>query len=132
MPSLSVIVSTRNRRAALLPCLRSNLSSVDRDFDLLVIDQSEDDSTATAVRSGADTRVAYHKSSSRGLAAGRNAGAALSRASLLAMTDDDCEVQGDWIAAVRRVFDRHKASMVFGSVLPGPHDGERGFWTSSL
>jgi GT2 family glycosyltransferase len=128
VPSLSVVISTRNRGAAVVGCVRSLLRDPDPDFEVLVIDQSDDDSTGIALRAAFDDpRLSHRRSHGRGLAVGRNDGTRLSRSALVGMTDDDCEVDPGWIAEIRRAFENPHIGLLFGSVRPGPHDGSLGF-----
>jgi glycosyltransferase involved in cell wall biosynthesis len=129
LPTLAVVIATRNRDDAIVRCCRSVLATPDRDLEVAVVDQSDDDSTVSALAELlADPRLRHHRSASRGLAAGRNAGFRLTSAPVVAMTDDDCEVASDWIREVRRVFGRDpRTSLAFGSVLAAPHDASRGF-----
>jgi hypothetical protein len=128
-PTLAVVIVTRNRHDALARCCRSVLTSRDPDLEIAIVDQSSDDATESAISTlRVDTRLRYHRSPRRGLAAGRNVGFRLTTAPVVAMTDDDCEVGGDWIPEIRRVFAHASpTSVAFGSVLAGPHDAALGF-----
>jgi GT2 family glycosyltransferase len=129
MPSLAVVIVTRNRHDALARCCRSVLTSGDPDLEVAIVDQSCDDATEAAISSfRVDPRLHYHRSARRGLAAGRNTGFRVTTAPVVAMTDDDCEVGYDWISEIRRVFAHASpTSLAFGSVLAGPHDASLGF-----
>jgi glycosyltransferase involved in cell wall biosynthesis len=105
------------------------LATPDPDIEVAVVDQSNDDSTRSAMAALlVDPRIRHYRCARRGLAAGRNAGLRLTSAPVVAMTDDDCEVGSDWIREVRRTFGRDSPTCVaFGSVLAAPHDLARGF-----
>ncbi len=128
MASLSIVISTRNERKSIVPCLQSILASPDQDFEVLLLDQSDDDATTQAVKPLLhDRRLRYERTRSRGLAAGRNAGLAHTRAPLVAMTDGDCTVRPEWISRLREGFrERPELQLLFGSVTAAPHDKERG------
>jgi glycosyltransferase involved in cell wall biosynthesis len=101
-----------------VPCASSILSNAGGNFELLIVDQSEDDATeqALAVYAG-DRRFRYVRSSSRGLSAARNVGVEQSTAPIIAFTDDDCRVSTDWLQQISSLFEREPdAALVFGKV----------------
>jgi glycosyltransferase involved in cell wall biosynthesis len=128
-PSISVVLSTRNRGERILPTVVSLLRNETPTFELIVVDQSDGTETALALRQFQnDPRLQLIRSASRGLSAGRNAGIAAARAEIIACTDDDCEVPPDWLHRLQDAFASHpEAVLVFGNVRPGPHDGGGGF-----
>jgi glycosyltransferase involved in cell wall biosynthesis len=116
-PRISAVVPTRNRPDHAVPCAGSILSNVG-DFELVIVDQSEDDATerALAVYAG-DRRFRYVRSSSRGASAARNVGIEQSNASIIAFTDDDCRVSTDWLQEITKLFEQEpEAALVFGRV----------------
>ena len=95
-------------------------------FEVLVLDQSRDNRTATVIRrlAGHDDRLRYLRLSERGLSRAYNCGAAGSRHELLAFTDDDCVAPAGWLDAVAHAFaDEPDAGLVYGQVL-GPAEPE--------
>jgi GT2 family glycosyltransferase len=90
------------------------------DFDLLVVDQSDDDRTGTVVR-GLMTdhpNLRYVHSSTPGLSRAYNVGVRETSGELLAFTDDDCVVPPDWIETIVGLFDGDPAvDMLQGQVL---------------
>jgi glycosyltransferase involved in cell wall biosynthesis len=117
-PRVSVVVPTRNRAPHVAPCIDSILANPGDAFELVVVDQSDDDSTERALADKkADRRFRLLRSPTRGASRSRNAGIAATRAPLVAFTDDDCRVAPDWIAQLERVFADHPdAAIVFGRV----------------
>jgi glycosyltransferase involved in cell wall biosynthesis len=84
-----------------VPCAGSILSNVGDDFELLIVDQSEDNATEQALAAYAgDRRFRYIRSSSRGASAARNVGVEQSTAPIIAFTDDDCRVSTDWLRQI--------------------------------
>jgi GT2 family glycosyltransferase len=133
VPDLCVVVSTRNRGAAVVGTLRSLLAEPDPKLEVVVIDQSDDETTGAAIREAfVDPRLRYERSPRRGISAGRNEGTALSRAPIVAMTDDDCEAVAGFVCRVRDAFSDPRVALVFGSVLPGPHDRRLGLIPACL
>lgn len=129
LPPVSVVVSTRNRGERIAETIETILLNDHPDFEVRVIDQSDGDATAAALRRFlSDPRLFYVRTTSRGLSAGRNLGIEGARNELIAVTDDDCRVPADWLRELASAFgvDR-RIGVVFGSVHPGPHDPSRGF-----
>jgi glycosyltransferase involved in cell wall biosynthesis len=103
-----------------------------RDFELLLVDQSDGPETTQAVAfAGSDPRFHYLHSVTRGAASARNAGIERARGDIIAFTDDDCSVAPDWVRGIRRVFERDReVAVMFGRVaLPA---GPPGTWAASF
>jgi GT2 family glycosyltransferase len=83
-----------------------------------VVDQSAGDETGAIVRSLADSRVRYIRTSSRGLGRARNVAIEAARGEVILFTDDDCITTAHWIEDVLEAFESHpQVSAVFGKVL---------------
>jgi len=77
--------------------LAESLSLCSGDISIIIVDQSDDDSTARALsRYLIDPRFVYIPSDTRGVSAGRNVGISASFSEFLCITDDDCLVDQDW------------------------------------
>ena len=125
---LSVAVCTRNREQDIAPCLASILANTDADFEVVVVDQSDDSRSRAWLKSAMDDfRVRYRQSASRGLSRARNEAVEASRGHLIAFTDDDCRVPADWVARIRAFFSAHAdVSLAFGRVIAPPELRARG------
>lgn len=120
---VSVVVSTYNRAARLplaLEALLGQTGSVA--YEILVVDNNSTDDTAPVVRRIAAQsygRLRYAFEPRQGLSHGRNTGIALTRAPIVAFTDDDVRVEQDWVAQVKRAFDENpEVDYIGGRVLP--------------
>lgn len=126
MPSceISVVVSTYNRAERLRLALEALLAqSGSVPYEIIVVDNNSNDATAQVVGAiaarAAEGMVRYTFEARQGLSHGRNAGIALARAPIIAFSDDDVRVAGDWVEQLKRVFDAHPdISYVGGRVLP--------------
>ncbi len=129
LPSVSVVVATRNRGDQVRQTITSILANDYPRFDLWVVDQSESDDTCQVVQPfETNGRLHYVRSSTTGVSTGRNLGITLSQGELIAITDDDCEAASDWITQMVNAFSQHPAAgIVFGNVLTAPHDTNAGF-----
>lgn len=118
IPSISVLVSTRNRPEQVVTCVRRVLDNTGIDFELIVVDQSPAGLCAQArLAVGNDPRLRWIETPTQGLSVSRNIGLSLASAPLVAFTDDDCEVPADWLARIHREFQADTAmDMLFGAV----------------
>ena len=103
---LSIILCTRNRAHAIAHCLDSiaealaNASVAHTDAEIIVIDNQSRDNTHTvlkewAARSAYPVRVLLGKH--RGASAGRNDGMRCAQGDLIALTDDDCRLDKNYV-----------------------------------
>lgn len=126
---VTVCLPTRNRGANITATLES-LARLDHpDFDVVVVDQSTDTRTRRAfdVTVGSDPRFSYHPTDSVGLSTALNTAVGLATGSIIAKTDDDCEVPRDWLTGIERHFADHPAAaMICGGVRAGEHDATAG------
>lgn len=127
--SVTVLVCTRNRGPQIVPTIATILDNRYPTFELVVVDQSENDSTAQALTPYlTDPRVRYLSSETRGLGNARNVGIESTKGEIILFTDDDCEVPADWIETMAQVFsDQPEAMMAFCEVRPGVFDPAEGY-----
>lgn len=126
---VTVVIPTNDRGSSVVMSLRTVLRSDHRAFDVRVVDQSKSDATEIAVKQVAgDPRLHYARSATVGLSAALNCAIGSASGELIAITGDDCEVHADWLRELTTPFVTDpRIGIVFGSVLPGPHDPSRGF-----
>lgn len=127
-PLYSVLICTRNRGERIVSTLESVLANDSPDFEVVVLDQSDDDATREAARPlQADPRLRYVRSDTQGLGAAHNAGIAVCRGEYILITDDDCDVPPDWVARMASVFEDYpSAGMVFCRVEPSDYNRAAG------
>jgi GT2 family glycosyltransferase len=128
-PPVTVVISTRNRGDSVVQTVRTILLNNYPCLEMSIVDQSEDDRTEISLRGFLDSpRISYVRTTTIGLSAGLNLGIRNAQTELIAITGDDCEVQENWLAelAAALAADR-RIGIVFGNVLPGPHDSRTEF-----
>jgi glycosyltransferase involved in cell wall biosynthesis len=130
MPSIAVVIPTRNRGAqaaeAALAVLRDQV-----DLELVVVDQSTDDKSVVALEAIGDPRLKVVRSSLRGASNARNAGVAATTAPIIAFTDDDCRPEPTWATTLLRLFnDDPQTGLIFGRVRLPPHETSEDFAAS--
>ena len=124
----SVVVCTRNRGDNAVAAARSILALRHLSFELLVMDQSDDEATRCAFAplltgEGREPRLRFFHLNRSGKSNALNAARRQARGRLLALTDDDCECAPDWLKHVEETFAQDPdLGCVFGEVLAGPHD----------
>jgi glycosyltransferase involved in cell wall biosynthesis len=122
MTRISAIICTRNRPDLIGNAVSSVLANEHDSFELLVIDQSSDDSTANVLQPlMADARLNYVHIERVGLSLAYNHGISLAKSPLLAFTDDDCIAPPEWLATIEHEFTSHSdAEMLYGQTLAAP------------
>ncbi len=114
---LSVVICTRNRPVDLERCLTRMLTSTDKDFELIVVDNAPDDEASERVV-GKFPSVRYVREERKGLDIARNTGARAARGAIIAYTDDDVIVDEDWTKNLKNSFDDPLVMAVTGLVIP--------------
>jgi glycosyltransferase involved in cell wall biosynthesis len=124
-----VVICTRDRPEDLGRAIASVLASGFGEFELLVVDQSEGGETAAVVeRFRDDGRVRRLADTARGLSRARNAGIAATTGDIVVFTDDDCEVEPEWLERIVAAMAADPtAGIAFGAVVPAPCDPAAGF-----
>ena len=114
-PSVTVLIATKGR-PSIGDAVRSVLASEAIDIELLVVDQSPDDLTASVVGDLIDDeRLVIVRSQTTGVSRGRNVGLRLATHDIVLITDDDVTVPVDW---ARRFHAAVRAGSGRGGVLP--------------
>jgi GT2 family glycosyltransferase len=128
LPKITVVVPTRNR----WQIIEETISALRRldypNYEVQVIDQSTNALTKAVVERVArgDDRIKYRSTTTVGSSAGRNLGAHLSDADVVAYTDDDCIVMPDWLTALAREYEDPAVVAVYGRLLPYERRGRTG------
>lgn len=114
IPLISVIIATRNRPLMLQRAVSSVLASTSGGFEVVVIDQSDVD---TPLKTG-DSRVSRIYTDQIGQARAWNLGVRKTAAPFVALTDDDCDVDAGWLAALIEAFGDSRIELIYGRVNP--------------
>jgi GT2 family glycosyltransferase len=125
----TVVIPTRNRGDSVVRTIRSILLNGYFDLEMIVVDQSDDNRTEISLQPLLSERnFSYIRTTTRGLSAALNVGVAFAQTEIIAITGDDCEVDKDWLKELFAAFAIDpRIGIVFGNVLPGPHDRSLGF-----
>lgn len=118
---ITVILCTRNRADQLTHVLNSFLClnpPGDAVWEMLIVDNGSTDETPSVIEEFAD-RLPLRRvwQPEPGLSNARNAGVAAAQGDYICWTDDDVEVDPDWLAAYARAFHRYPSGTIFGGVV---------------
>src|SRR4051812_10701160 len=103
---VSAIVTTVDRPAELARCLDAILAGDVLPAEVIVVDQGDQGADALLqLRAAMGVRLVHVRQPRRGLSAARNGGLAMARCPIVAITDDDCCPDQNWIATVAAVFE---------------------------
>jgi len=93
-------------------------------LEVVVVDQSTDDSTAGVVAEflSADVPVRHQHLGSVGHTRARNTGIKISMGEIIAFTDDDCLVDPDWLGNIGEDLSDPNITCVCGRTKPATHD----------
>ncbi|AFV75540.1 putative glycosyltransferase [Thermus oshimai JL-2] len=100
----SLIVATRGRTFELLRFLDSLLKQTFSSFEVVIVDQNEDERVASLLDAYRDRLVLTHLRASPGASRARNLGANHARGEILTFPDDDCWYPPDLLARVDTFF----------------------------
>lgn len=103
-PKISVIICVYNGVHRIAQAMDSVLALAYPDAELIVVDDGSEDGTLEVVRRYESAGVRLVACEHGGLSAARNAGAAAARGEIFAYTDDDCEVDVEWLEWIARAY----------------------------
>jgi glycosyltransferase involved in cell wall biosynthesis len=126
--TVTALICTRNRPAALERAAVSLLQEAGAPLELVVIDQSDGDETEKRMHALADPRLVYVHTSSRGKGFALNEALQIARGEILVCTDDDCIAPPGWPLAMGEALARQPAAAIaFCKVVGVEHDRAAGY-----
>lgn len=120
-PAVTVVVATRDRTDSLLRCLGSLARLEYPRFDVIVVDSApRTGTTARVLASGPGWPFPLHylRADRPGLALAHNTALPAVTGEVVAITDDDVEVDPGWLAALAAPFSDPRVACVTGLILP--------------
>jgi glycosyltransferase involved in cell wall biosynthesis len=113
LPSVTVVICTRNRPEHLLACLAALKRQTYVRFDILVVENGPaSDIHEICKRNG----VGYLHEPAQGLSRARNAGTRAARGEIVAFIDDDALPEADWLERLLTAFDDETVGGVTGTI----------------
>ncbi|MCS6887656.1 glycosyltransferase family A protein [Chloroflexus sp.] len=128
---ISVIIPTKQRPLPLHDAVQSILRNTYQSFELIIVDQSLDDASATMLASCClDPRLRYLRNRRPGVgaASSRNLGIAASNGEIVTMTDDDIEAPPNWLELIAAEFRADpELDFITGRLTAPPYDPATGY-----
>ena len=112
---ISLIISTRNRRADVERFLAHLDGQAYRDFELVLVDQNLPPGVSELV-GGRSFRLQYRATDERGASRGRNVGIQMAQGDIFAIPDDDCWYPPHLLQEVATFFERRPEVDVLSGV----------------
>jgi GT2 family glycosyltransferase len=125
---LSVAISTRDRPDALERCLEALAAGDVMPTEVIVVDQSSNDATRLIIEKcrRSTMSITYIRQEPLGLAVSQNTALAHATCPIIAVIDDDCVADREWLATIEQAFASPDGlGAVTGRVLPLDSQGER-------
>lgn len=124
--SVSLVIPTRNRPAALADCLDSVSELTEQPNEIVVVDNAPERPDARDVVRRY-SNVLYIPESIVGSSAARNTGVQNSSGQIIAFLDDDEQAHPNWLTAIKKRFCDSQVDIVTGLVLPTEIDSDAQF-----
>lgn len=117
---ISIIITTRNRQCKLSECVESILKNTYTEFELIIIDQSDDKKiTQKTIEIFKSPKIKYFSQDCQNVSKGKNLGIRHASGTIIVFTDDDCIVHASWLKQIFLFYSSHKQiACVFGKTLP--------------
>jgi len=120
VPSLSVVVPTRDTRTLTLRCLATLVPQFPPDAEVIVVDDDSRDDTVAALAATHSAARVVRLAPARGFTVAANAGLAVATGELLWLLNSDTEVKPGAVAALRAAFGRTARLGAAGPLLFAP------------
>jgi glycosyltransferase involved in cell wall biosynthesis len=120
-PRITVVIATRDRTDSLLRCLASVSRLNYRAFDVVVVDSAPTTDLTARTLPGCPEwpfSLRYQRAARPGLALAHNEALRAVTGEIVAFTDDDVEVDPEWLSAYAEAFTETGAACVTGLILP--------------
>ena len=120
-PKITVVIATRDRTDSLLRCLASVSRLNYRAFDVVVVDSAPASDLTARTLAGRQEwpfSLRYLRAARPGLALAHNEALPAVTGEIVAFTDDDVEVDAEWLSAFAEAFTETGAACVTGLILP--------------
>lgn len=113
----SLMLATLNRSKEIRECLSSLKKQTCNDFEVIVIDQSEDELTKDVVNEFYDLNIQYFKVDFKGLSKARNFGLNYAKGDYCCLLDDDAVYSKQYLSEAKEMIDKYGEIVISGMIL---------------
>jgi len=111
----SIVVCTYNRLDYLKKCITSLLKIDFPQYEIIIINDGSTDDTQNFLDNLKNEKIkVIHNQHNQGLSASRNTGIKNTNFDIIAFTDDDCEVDKNWLTKLSKGFNDKQVGFVIG------------------
>jgi glycosyltransferase involved in cell wall biosynthesis len=109
MPEFSLVVATKGRTVELARLLASIDNQSNGDYELIVVDQNDDDRLIKVLENSVNPEKVKHIKCSPGVSLARNVGMDQAKGAIIAFPDDDCWYPVDTLKVVSQWFEANRS-----------------------
>ena len=113
----SIILATLNRSKEIEACLQSLENQIEKDFEVIIVDQSEDDKTKHISEKFDNINIKYYNVPFRGLSKARNYGIKRTKGNYICLIDDDAVYSENYLLEAKNAILKHGEVVVSGKIL---------------
>lgn len=113
----SIILATLNRSVEIEMCLQSLENQIEKDFEIIIVDQSNDDKTRNVAEKYENLIIKYYNVTFKGLSKARNYGIKHATGSYLCLIDDDAIYSENYLLEAKKAIHKHGEIVVSGKIL---------------
>lgn len=110
----SFIIGTLNRTKELEYCLKSLMNQIYKNFEIIIIDQSDNDLTEKMIALFESENIVYKHVEFCGLSRARNAALRLATGDYICLTDDDAYYHQDYLVNLVKHFQKCDSTIISG------------------
>ena len=113
----SLILATLDRSKEIKECLNSLTVQEEQDFEIIVIDQSDNDKTKTIVERFNTLNIKYYAVDFKGLSKARNYGLQYAEGEYACLLDDDAIYTRNYLLQARKIIEKYDCIVLSGIIL---------------
>lgn len=110
----SFIIGTLNRSSELKYCIESLLAQSYSEFEIIIVDQSNDDLTEKLVKTFDEKRIIYNHVNFKGLSKARNYAINIASGDYICLTDDDACYDSNYLSVLKKHYEKEPIQLISG------------------